>query len=337
MDRKHAVTFENRAGRRLVGILHEPLQHAKPLAIILLSPGVKTRVAPHRMYNKMADRFVADGFWVLRFDFEGLGDADGDIGLDLMADLYGSIQLGRYVDDTCAAMDWLVGAHGIRRFVLGGLCGGAITGVLAAASRPDVEGILALGLPVMVDGSNVDKVRQMTHGQLQSLRSKYASKLLSLDAWKRLLTMKSDVRLVRRALLSALPGRNPAKRATVAPAARAAQQPLQPDNANPLFPAAFARTLERGCPVLLMFSESDRLYWEFREKFAERHPSMLQQYAELIDLQTIPQANHVLTFSDWQQDMLDRASQWLTQIPSGGRQRRTVVPAPSASKRVAAG
>jgi hypothetical protein len=86
-----------------------------------------------------------------------------------------------------------------------------------------------------------------------------------------------------------------------------------------------------------MFSESDRLYWEFREKFAERHPSMLQQYAELIDLQTIPQANHVLTFSDWQQDMLDRASQWLTQIPSGGRQRRTVVPAPSASKRVAAG
>ena len=64
------VTFQNRDGHRLFGMVHRPVKScASGAAIILLSPGVKMRVAPHRLYLNMADRFVLLGYTVLRFDF----------------------------------------------------------------------------------------------------------------------------------------------------------------------------------------------------------------------------------------------------------------------------
>ena len=88
---------------------------ARDVAVVLLSPGVKTRVAPHRLYNKMAAALTAQGFTVLRFDFYGLGDAEGDVPLRLLRDLYGSVALGRYVNDTKDALDWLARTHGYTR------------------------------------------------------------------------------------------------------------------------------------------------------------------------------------------------------------------------------
>lgn len=312
MTREHVVTFTNQRGQRLVGILHEPAAAAKrDTAVILLSPGVKNRVAPHRMYNKLAAPLVDRGLWVLRFDFEGLGDADGAIGEPMMADLYRSIQLGRYVGDTHSSMDWLRRGYGIKRFVLGGLCGGAITGVLAAARRDDVAGIVGLGLPVMLDGSQSDKVANMTEGQLARIRTRYLAKLFDPRAWLRVLTLKTDFRLLVRSVL----GKKNKPKAAKAPAAPAATAPQAEgqSNANPYFPTALEQTLTNGCPVLLMFSESDRLQWEFQEKFADSHGSLLQKHARLIDIRLLKEANHVLTFAEWQRDMIDTTMGWLEQ------------------------
>ncbi len=311
MDRTHIVTFDNQRGHRLVGILHEPPAHGSPnVAVILLSPGVKNRIAPHRLYNKIADRLVGLGLWVLRFDFEGLGDSDGAVSEPRMADLYRSIQLGRYVQDTHCSMDWMRSQFGIQRFVLGGLCGGAITGVLAAANRKDVVGIFGLGIPVMLDGSQSDNVAQMTAGQRDSLRQRYIGKLLTPGAWMRLLTLKTDYRLLARVVFGALT-RNKSTQPSKQTAEAAPSEVIVPSNANPLFPAALEGTLANNCPVLLMFSESDRLYWEFREKFAEAHGALLERHVGLIDIQILKEANHVLTFLAWQQDMIDRTVAWL--------------------------
>jgi uncharacterized protein len=101
---------------------HHPAEgrSARKTAIILLSPGVKMRVAPHRLYNQMAEQFSANGFPVLRFDFWGLGDSEGKCPEELLADLYGEIQVGRYIQDCQCAMRWISGEKGIDRFVLEG-------------------------------------------------------------------------------------------------------------------------------------------------------------------------------------------------------------------------
>ncbi len=190
MTTRRPVTFTNAAGETLFGIFHEPGGDAAGIGVVLLSPGVKTRVAPHRLYNKLTERLLRRGFSVLRFDFSGLGDSEGVVRETLMADLYRSIQLGRYVDDTLAAIEWMRSHGGSPRVILGGLCGGALTGLLTAPQCAHVEGLFSLGMPVILDGSGVDKVATMSEGQRQGVRQKYLGKLLDRRAWWRVLTLR---------------------------------------------------------------------------------------------------------------------------------------------------
>jgi alpha-beta hydrolase superfamily lysophospholipase len=307
------VTFTNRDGLRLVGMLHEPLAGARnDLAVVLLSPGVKTRVAPHRLYNKMAAHLTAQGFAVFRFDFYGLGDAEGEVPLRLLRDLYGSVALGRYVNDTKDALDWLSRTHGYTRVVAGGLCGGALTGLLTASSDPRIVGILAIGLPVMLDSADVDPLQFMTVGQLTSLRGRYFAKALNPKAWLRVLSGKTDFRLMARSLGTLFRRRTPPP--APAPAAAAATGPAAPVtalNMNPHFAPSFFSLAEGGRPMLLLFSQSDRLYWEFDEKFVAPNRARFDACAAAMDLHVIASANHVLTFESWQAEAFEHLRGWL--------------------------
>lgn len=339
-ERVTPVTFPNRDGLRLVGMLHEPVAGARTdVAVVLLSPGVKTRVAPHRLYNKMAAALTAQGFAVLRFDFYGLGDAEGEVPLRLLRDLYGSVALGRYVNDTRDALDWLGRTHGYRRVVAGGLCGGALTALLTASSDPRIAGIIAIGLPVMLDSADLDPRQFMTHGQLTSLRRRYLQKALDPKAWLRILSLQTDFRLMakslgtlfaRRATPTPVPSQpRPTPPATGQPDTRqpgtaptgagtseaagsgsTAPRPQQA-NMNPHFAPAFFGTAEEGRPLLLLFSQADRLYWEFDEKFVAENRARFDACAPAIDLHVIASANHVLTFESWQAEMLAHLRRWL--------------------------
>ena len=157
------LTFCNQDGLRLFGMLHQPaVPREGAETVLILSPGVKMRVAPHRLYNKLAERFVAMGYPVLRFDFHGLGDSEGAAPETLLADFYGATQLGRYVGDTLAAMDWMQRTYGTRQFIAAGLCGGALTGLLTAARDPRIVALCAISFPVILDGSDRDPARYMT-------------------------------------------------------------------------------------------------------------------------------------------------------------------------------
>lgn len=309
------VTFTNQQGQVLFGIVHEPLDTAMKEAILLLSPGVKMRVAPHRLYNKMADRFVALGYRVLRFDFHGLGDSEGEAPESLLADLYGATQTGRYVADTVSAMDWMGRTFGTTRFIAAGLCGGALTGLLTAERDPRIIGLLALSIPVILDGANVDATRYLTTAQLDSTRAAYLGKLKpgAWRSWLRFLTLQSDYRMLARAVARPLLARLRARRGHTGPAPDAV--PESHDNTNPLFAPAFRSMASGGRRMLLIFAETDRLLWEFEAKFMDRHGASLAPYRSTFQVHITPHANHIFSFSEWQQDMLDQCCRWL--VPDG--------------------
>lgn len=313
-----AVVFENRDGQRLFGILHEPGNgRTRDVGIILLSPGVKMRVAPHRLYNLMAARYVEMGFPVLRFDFWGLGDSEGEVREELLADLYGHVQVGRYVGDTQSAMDWMSQHCGVDRFVVGGLCGGAITGLLAGARDRRVQGLIGLGIPVILDSANIDKTRYLTSGQLDRLRAGYLRKLIDPKSWLRLLSFKSDYRVLWRAL--AQPLRSRLRRRQPAPAS----EPPAAENFNTLFPGAFFSMAESRRPIYLMFSGADRLLWEYEEKFAQPYAERLRACQDGFEVHTIKEANHILSTAEARAEMLSRTADWL--------ERRFPSPAPARS------
>jgi uncharacterized protein len=304
MSRSTPVTFTNRKGLKLFGILETPDAPAvRDLAVLMLSPGVKMRVGPQCLYRNMTAEFLRFGIPVLRFDCHGLGDSEGTLPEELLRDVYNHIEVGRFVDDTVDAMDWLQREHGIGRFILSGLCGGAITGLLAGERDRRVAGLLGIGLTAILASRAADASRYMTAGELQGARQRYLRRLLSLQAWRRLFTFKADYRLIGRLIVDTF---RPASRVPPAPAA-----PPADDNANPRFPPAFFSMLSTGRPMLLVFGGSDRLQWEFEEKFVARHRDKLASYPPLWDVHVVPQANHVLSASEWQREMLDVSRAWL--------------------------
>lgn len=304
------VTFLNQEGLRLYGMLHQPaVPRDGAETVLMLSPGIKMRVAPHRLYNKLAERLVAMGHPVLRFDFHGLGDAEGRAPETLLADFYEATQLGRYVGDTRAAMDWMQRTYGTTRFIAAGLCGGALTGLLTAEHDQRIVALLAISFPIILDGSERDPRRFMTAAQLNDTRSGYLRKLRLREwrAWLRLLTLQSDYRMIVRSMFKPVLSRLKPK-AVSAPSAEPA---AAADNTNPLVAPAFRSMVSTSRPVLFVFGESDRLYWEFDDKFLRRHARALEQYAAWYHVHVMPKANHIFSASHWQAELFDRCCAWL--------------------------
>jgi hypothetical protein len=291
-----AVRFVKPNGRALYGMLHTVEERRGDVGIIILSPGIKNRVAPHRLYVKMAKLFQKMGYEVFRFDPEGLGDSEGEIDVALAADLYRSIQTGRFIEDTVEAMNWMERERGVSRFILSGLCGGAITGLLAGADDHRVAGLLSLGIPVILDGSAVDSSQFVTEGQLERLKKGYLKKLTDPKSWVRLLTFRSSFGMLFKSFFRK----------------KKPQDPGQPDNYNPLFSKAFESFAAAGKKMLLLFSGADRLYWEFQEKFLERHGALAERYSDLYAVHVTNEANHIYSFEEWQRDMLSVSRAWLT-------------------------
>lgn len=302
--RCRAVVIPNRDGLGLFGIVHEPAPGVRhPVPVILLQPGAKYRVAPHRLYVKLARHLARRGFVVLRFDFAGLGDSEGQVTETSLADFHGTVQLGRYVDDTCAVMDWMVREYGAARFILGGLCGGAITGLLAGERDERVDALVGWGLPVLLDSQNVDASRYLTSGELAQWGEGYRAKLLDPRSWRRLLSGRSNYRVILKVLTG------PFRRRRAPAAAPDAQAPSD-GNFNPRVPSAF-RAMATKRRMLLVFGEADRLYSIYEERFVQPCGAQWRAHAGNVEVHVVPGANHIFSLPQWEQAMHQHLDAWL--------------------------
>lgn len=292
---RRIVTLRNSQGHALHCILEEPAGGAAGarLAAVLLCPGIKTRLGPHRLYRKLAQSFVARGIPVLRVDFHGLGDSEGELPENRLDALYDQVQFGRHVDDVRSALDWLESECGIQRCIVGGLCGGAITGFLAA-SDARIAGVYAIGLPVALEARSGATVEHMTRGELVSRQVVYLRKLLRPGSWLRLLSLQSDYKLIWRTLGLALRSLADRYRASAQRAHMPQPTAVTAADLNPKFPPAIFGFLGSGRPALLIFSERDRLRWHYEEKFAQPWAHALEPYKSQLSVVMIPDANHIL-------------------------------------------
>ena len=118
----------------------------------------------------------------------------------------------------------------------------------------------------------------------------YFRNLLKLSSLWRFVTFRSDYATIWHSM----------KRLVVKPAAKpvvAAAAELPPEqrgNANPLFPPAYFEFLKRGGKALMVFSEKDRLWSEYEEKFEAPFAEALKPLAGNIEKHVIANANHVM-------------------------------------------
>ncbi len=204
---ERAIRFQNPQGQWLSGVLHLPDGGVAPGApgVVWYAAGQKIRQGAWRMNVVIARRLAALGVPTLRFDFSGIGDSEGDHrhGAAVM-DFYGFIQTGGYYEDALAGARFLQREAGVRRLVLAGLCGGAITGLFAAPLLgSDVVGQVLIDLPVTISSaarqryleSNAAALLRSRPGESDTVLLLYLKKLGDPAAWRRLLSGQSDYKL----------------------------------------------------------------------------------------------------------------------------------------------
>ena len=275
---QRVVTLRNREGHALHCILEEPRGDPARarVAAVLLCPGVKTRVGPHRLYRKLSSPFLERGIPVLRVDFRGLGDSEGDWPDDSLRQIYHLTELGHCVDDARAALDWLESNLGIRHCIVGGLCGGPVTALHLAREDARLAALYAIGLPSRLYGPGAPQ--SISRGELQSHWSRYLRKLARPESWLRFLLLRSDYRLMWRSLVEKL--------------AKSRKAPTS--DLNPHLPTGFLALLRTGRPALLLFGEQDPMRWDFEEKFLQPWAGPLEPYRAQITHAVIPRASHIL-------------------------------------------
>ncbi len=114
------IVFYNQ-DQQINGILHSPTDCEAPCPAVAFFHGFTgTKVEPHRIFVKTARELAAIGFYVLRFDFRGSGDSEGD---------FSEMTIGGEVSDAVKSIDVLTAMPGVdadRIGILGLSMGGCV-------------------------------------------------------------------------------------------------------------------------------------------------------------------------------------------------------------------
>ena len=140
--------FFGESGSALFGIHSRPDSALDPSwAVLVCNPLGQEAIRAHRTLALLASRLAAAGVHVLRFDYLGTGDSDGDLGFG---------DPGRCIEDIRMALRELRDIAGTRHTAVLGLRFGATL----AASIPDLDADRLILWDPVIDGA--DYVHQLT-------------------------------------------------------------------------------------------------------------------------------------------------------------------------------
>jgi pimeloyl-ACP methyl ester carboxylesterase len=311
------VTFVNRNGCRLFGMLYEPDSvQSRRIGIVISVNAVKYRVGTFRLHVLLARMLCELGYSVLSFDPEGIGDSEGNFDYKLLSEHFYDIQTGKYSNDLSDAIDFFWKECRLDSLLLLGLCGGAISVLMEAGGDARVSGLILLNIPVLVEDLNrrgqVDNAAMIT--STESASTLLATKLRRVaqwSFWQRLLRLEVDLREE---------GRLIAKSATVlaqriggkitgltSARQRVAQALAEPVSTNRLynmhFQTAFARSMSAHKRVYFLFAELDQWTWVFKSEFQDMILTPGNRYEADCRVEVIGASNHIFSGRESQAEL----------------------------------
>ena len=316
---EEAITFKNENGEKLFGIVHVPENttfSGKRVGINLLNPGIKYRVAPNRLNVKIARRLCDNGYYVLRFDPGGIGDSEGELpdGV-LVADIWEKIQTGLFVPDTIAANDFFIKNYELNKLILMGSCGGGIISLLTSAEDQSVDALCLIDTPVNLRTASMSFADKIAVGgeKADLLFSEYIKKLLRPQSWYRFITLRTEFRALWKILNMKLRKILPFLHDDDG-LSKDIKQLCREANLNRQFFESFEAFYQNGKPTLFVLAEHDKGTEIFRAYFLDiylKHKGRNIDRDKLIEAFLIKDANHAYTFSESQESLLDKLSNWV--------------------------
>jgi pimeloyl-ACP methyl ester carboxylesterase len=321
------VTFTNRHGCRLFGMLYSPDRPvAQRVGVLVSVNAIKYRAGTFRLHVLLARRFCELGYYVLTFDPAGIGDSEGTFDCKLLSEHYHDIQIGKYSEDLTDATNYFFAEAKIDRMVLFGLCGGAISVQIAGAKDSRVQGLILLNLPVLVEdlkrqGQPDNAAKIVSSTSAKKMLGHKIRRLTELSFWRRLLhsevDLREEMRLVSRSV-GVLAKRVGEKSLSVISHGSKAQTNMEnPVSSHRLFnmhfQRAFLRSMEQRQKTLFMFAELDPWTAIFKNEFQDRVLGPGNPYEVNYTIEVIEAANHIFSSAASQKELERRLSSWLLQ------------------------
>lgn len=173
---RHLLTFACE-GAALAGSLDEASGRT---GILMVTGGSQTRIGSHRMYERLAAALAQAGHPCFRFDRRGVGDSEGeDPGFRASrADLLAAVETFRVRAD-------------LQRIIGFGLCDGA-TALMLFGHEIGLDGLILVN-PWLVEA-------EAGQPPPAAIRRHYRERIVSREAWRRLLAGRIDLRKAARGL-----------------------------------------------------------------------------------------------------------------------------------------
>lgn len=262
-------------GGALFGVVTRPTTvAAEPVACLMLNAGLIHRVGPHRLHVRLARGLAERGITAMRFDLAGIGDSPTAISGRSFRD--------QGVHDIRAAMDWIEREFGIRRFLLFGICAGAVNAHWTSLADDRVVGLL------MFDGF--------------WYRSRWTE---PVRVWKRLRRMhfgEWSTAAIRRLRRAAKPVAEDAAKANVF----ASWDVGNPPKAE--FAGQLNTLVNRGVLVFLLYGGSVMEYYSYAKQFRDSFRG--ESFVDHVRCEFDPDLDHTVTQLETQHRLVRLVCEW---------------------------
>jgi alpha-beta hydrolase superfamily lysophospholipase len=291
--REHAFLFGDGGG--LLGVLTDPPAVVPGrgaggrLGAILLNAGVIHRVGPSRLYVHLARGLAEVGCVAARFDHSGIGDSA--VRRDGASFEQSSLAEAR------EAMDAVHESRGIDRFVLIGLCSGAVTAFDTAGVDDRVVGV------VMINPQGFDLSPEWNNYVINrgDARRYWTQSLFSATSWWKAITGRMDYKRLVGVLWRQVSGAGAAKQIVSSVVSRVG--------------ADLEKLMRREVRTLLVCSEGDDGI-EYMNVILQQDVRAMTSAAHL-SVEILPGADHSLTLLDGQRRVVDVIREWAVSYASG--------------------
>ncbi|CAH0218122.1 hypothetical protein SRABI118_02154 [Massilia sp. Bi118] len=268
------------AGAWLYGVLSLPAQ-AAARGILIVVGGPQVRTGSHRQFTLLARSLAQAGFPVMRFDYRGMGDSEGE-----------QRDFEQVQDDLRAALDcFFAQVPDMRDVVLWGLCDGASAAAMYAPGDARVAGVALLN----------PWVRTEQGAAKATLKHYYRARLLDPGLWKKIASGRFDAGQAARSFASSLRS------------AFGAGQPAAPDSAaEPDLPGRMHAALQafKG-KMLVMLSGADLTAQEFAGLASGSRDWQRLLDGPAVTRHLLPGADHTCSRREWHEQVVGWTAGWL--------------------------
>lgn len=265
----------------LYGTLHLPEGDCKRGVIVVVG-GPQYRVGSHRQFVDLARALARAGIAVLRFDYRGMGDSEGEF--------TGFTGIGA---DIAAAVDaFSRRLPQVQKLSLWGLCDGATAAACYAAKDPRIGGLILLN----------PWVRSEAGEARAYLRHYYWQRLTQPELWQKLRQGKFDFRASVRSFVGAL------RRS--APVVSSPESVEQPDLVTQV-----GQGLDKfSGRVLLVLSGRDLTASEFKDALRGSRVLKRRTSQPHYRLEHLTESDHTFSRQKWKDRVANWTIEWMLSL-----------------------